>query len=239
MKIGIIGAGNIGGTLARHFAKQGHSVSIANSRGAETLKDFAAENNVKAVSVYEAARENEVVIISIPQLKVLELPKDLFSGVSEDVIVIDTGNYYPLFRDGVHEDLEGDLTNSEWVAKIIGRPVIKVFNSIGSPSLLSKQRKENDPERIALAVSGDNAEHKAIVRDLLNQIGFDDYDNGLLKDSWKQEPGTPAYCMDFTLPQLKTSIGSLGKERTPEVRQQITAQRTAQEQSLIQQIKKL
>lgn len=234
MKIGIIGVGAIGGTLAKHFAKQGHSVSVANSRGVETLKDFATKNNVKAVSVHEAARENEIVIISIPQLKVLDLPKDLFNGVSEEVLVVDTGNYYPLLRDGIYEDLEGDLTNSEWVSKIIGRPVIKVFNSIGATSLLNKGSNENAPERIALAVAGDKANHKEVVRDLLNQIGFDYYDNGLLKDSWKQEPGTPGYCLDYTVPQLKEAMESLGKERTLEIREQIKAQRTEQELSIIQ-----
>jgi predicted dinucleotide-binding enzyme len=126
------------------------------------------ENNVKAVSVYEAARENDMVVISILQLKVLELPKDLFEGVSEHVIIIDTGNYYPLLRNEFHKDLEGDLTNSEWVSKTIGRPVIKVFNSIGAMSLLEKGRVEYDLERIALAVSGDNAAQKQVVRDLLN-----------------------------------------------------------------------
>ena len=233
MKIGIIGVGNIGGTLAKHFSRVGHIVSVANSRGPESLSAFAKENRVEAVSVHEAARENELVIISIPQSKVLELPKDLFEGVSEDVIVIDTGNYYPLLRDEFHEDMEGDLTNSEWVAQTIGRPVIKVFNSIGAVSLAEKGRSKNDPERIALAVSGDNAAHKQVVGDLLNDIGFDYVENGLLRNSWRHEPGAPGYCTDYPLPKLKETLESLGKEKSPEVIGQIRAQRTEQEKSLL------
>src|SRR4051794_25851045 len=100
MKIGIIGAGNIGGTLTRRFAKLGHQVSVANSRGPETLADLAAETGAKAVSIEEAAQNNEVVVVTIPEAKIRELPKDLFANVKQDVVVIDTGNYYPRERDG-------------------------------------------------------------------------------------------------------------------------------------------
>ena len=71
------------------------------------------------------------MVISIPQGRIPELPSDLFEGVSQEVIILDTGNYYPILRNEHNEELEGDLTHSEWVAKKIGRPVIKVFNSIG------------------------------------------------------------------------------------------------------------
>lgn len=233
MKIGIIGAGSIGGTLAKHFSRVGHEVSVANSRGPESLKDFAEENNVKAVTVQEAARENDLVVISIPQGRVPELPKDLFEGVSENVIILDTGNYYPILRNEYNEELEGNLTHSEWVSQFIGRPVIKVFNSIGAASLLELGRPENDSQRIALAVSGDNPAHKQVVRDLLNETGFNYFDNGDLKDSWRHEPGTPAYCTDFTLPRLKESLEGLGTEKTPEVMDQIKTQRTQQEKSLL------
>jgi hypothetical protein len=96
----VIGTGAIGGTLARGLAKLGHQVSIANSRGPETLREFAAEIGAKAVSVRDAARAGDVVILSIPQKAVPELAKDLFAGVPSSVVVIDTGNYYPQLRDG-------------------------------------------------------------------------------------------------------------------------------------------
>jgi predicted dinucleotide-binding enzyme len=93
VKIGIIGTGAIGGTLARGLANLGHQVSIANSRGPETVKELAAEIGAKAVSVRGAARAGDVVILSIPQKAVSQLPKDLFASVPSSVVVIDTGNY--------------------------------------------------------------------------------------------------------------------------------------------------
>lgn len=233
MRIGIIGAGNMGQTLAKYFVRAGHEVSIANSKGAETLEGLASQIGVEAVSVYKGARENELVIIAIPQSGVLKLPKDLFNGVSDDVVVIDNCNYFPLLRDGIMEELEGDLTNSEWVSKNIGRPVIKVFNSINVKSLAEKARPKGDPERIALSVSGDNRTHKEIIRELLDQIGFDFYDNGDLKSSWKQEPGTPAYCMDFSLTKLKEIVGSFYHDKTTKAMEYIKEQRRIYEQYIL------
>ena len=91
MKIGIIGAGMIGGTLVRRWTRLGHEVFIANSRGPETLRELATETGAKAVTRAEAARAGEVVVLTIPQKAVLDLPKDLFANVPKDVVVIDTG----------------------------------------------------------------------------------------------------------------------------------------------------
>ena len=100
MKIGIIGAGNIGGTLARRLAALGHQVSVANSRGPESLAALARESGARAVTVEEAARAGDVVIVSIPLKNISRLPRDLFKGVPDSVVVVDTGNYYPRQRDG-------------------------------------------------------------------------------------------------------------------------------------------
>src|SRR5436190_12231837 len=99
MKIGIIGAGNIGGTLTRRFQELGHKVFVANSRGPETLADLAAETGATPVTVEEAARSGDVVIVTIPEKNIPGLPRDLFAAVSDDVVVVDTGNYYPQQRD--------------------------------------------------------------------------------------------------------------------------------------------
>jgi 8-hydroxy-5-deazaflavin:NADPH oxidoreductase len=106
MRIGIIGAGMIGATLARRLTALGHEVVIANSRGPESLRELATETGARAVTAAEAARAGEVVIVTIPQRAVPELPKDLFAGVPEDVAVVDTGNYYPS-RDGRIDAIEG------------------------------------------------------------------------------------------------------------------------------------
>jgi predicted dinucleotide-binding enzyme len=129
MRIGIIGAGNIGGTLARHLAKLGHQVSIANSRGPESLTALAAEIGATPVSVVDAAKAGEIVIIAIPTKAVAGLPLELFANVPSHV-VIDTGNYHPELRDGHIDAIDQGMLDSQWVAQQIGRPVVKAFNNI-------------------------------------------------------------------------------------------------------------
>ena len=100
MKIGIIGAGQIGGTLTRRLTALGHDVAVANSRGPESLADLAAETAAKPVSVKDAAKFGEIVVVTIPEKNVPDLPRDLFAETQKSVVVIDTGNYYPRQRDG-------------------------------------------------------------------------------------------------------------------------------------------
>ena len=120
MKIGIIGAGQIGGTLTRRLTKLGHEVFVANSRGPASLAGLARETGAKPVSVREAARAGEVVVVTIPEAKIRDLPGDLFAGVPDDVVVIDTGNYYPRERDGRIGDIEAGMTESRWVEHQLG-----------------------------------------------------------------------------------------------------------------------
>jgi predicted dinucleotide-binding enzyme len=94
MQVGIIGAGNIGGTLARQLVKLGQQVSIANSRGPESLSSLAAEIGAAPVSVQDAANAGECVIIAIPTKAIAGLPRDLFANVPSSVL-IDTANYHP------------------------------------------------------------------------------------------------------------------------------------------------
>src|SRR4051812_9684114 len=129
MKFGIICAGMIGGTLARRLTQLGQDVAISNSRGAGTLTAVAEEGGARAAPGREAARNGEIVIVTIPERAVKDLPADLFAGVGDDVVVIDTGNYYPA-RDGSIPPVEQGQPESAWVADQIGRPVIKAFNNI-------------------------------------------------------------------------------------------------------------
>src|SRR5439155_9940629 len=163
MKIGIIGAGQIGGTLTRRLTKLGHEVSVANSRGPESLADLAKETGAKPVSVQEAARAGEVVVVTIPEGKVRDLPRDLFAGVPEDVVIIDTGNYYPRERDGRIGEIEAGMAESRWVEHQLGRPVVKAFNNIYAEHLLERGRPAGTRGRIALPVAGDNKQAKETV----------------------------------------------------------------------------
>ena len=191
MRIGVVGAGSIGGTLARHLAKLGHQVSIANSRGPESLTALATEIGATPVSAVDAAKRADIVIVSIPEKAVADLPPGLFANVPGGVVVVDTGNYYPELRDGRIEAIDRGMLDSQWVAQQIGRPVIKAFNNIYAKSLLEKGVPRGTTGRIALSVAGDSLDAKAAVLRLVDDLGFDPVDGGELDASWRQQPGTP------------------------------------------------
>lgn len=216
MKIGIIGAGHIGSTLARRFVEVGHEVCIANSRGPDTLGEVAAQTGAKPVTAQQAAHAGEVVVVTIPLGKVPELPDDLFAGVPASVVVIDTCNYYPQQRDGRIAAIEGGMPESRWVEQQIGRPVIKAFNNIYAAHLGDKGQPAGAPNRIALPVAGDDAAAKSVVMQLVEQIGFDAVDAGGLAESWRQQPGSPAYAKDFDAAGVRRGLADASPERTPE-----------------------
>jgi predicted dinucleotide-binding enzyme len=218
MKIGIIGAGNIGGTLARRLAKLGHQVSIANSRGPESLAAFAKETGARPVTVEEAARSGDVVILSIPVKNIAQLPRDLFKNVPDTVVVVDTGNYYPRQRDGRIDPIERGTTETRWVADRLGRPVVKAFNNIYARHLLERGKPEGTPGRIALPIAGDDPRAKEVVTRLLDGLGFDAVDGGGLDDSWRQQPGTPVYGTDFDAAGVRRGLQEARRERAAEFR---------------------
>ena len=203
MDIGIIGSGQIGGTLARRLAALGHQVSVANSRGPASLAALAAETGATAATVEQAARARDVVIVAIPESAVPQLPAGSFASTS--AVVIDTGNYYPA-RDGRIAEIENGLTDSEWVARSLGCPVVKVFNNIFAASLADRGVPAGTPGRICLSVAGDDSRAKEVALQLLDSLGFDGVDAGTLAESWRQQPGTPAYCHDLDKAALKAAL---------------------------------
>jgi 8-hydroxy-5-deazaflavin:NADPH oxidoreductase len=215
MNIGIIGAGHIGGALTRRFSALGHKVFVANSRGPETLRDLAAETGATPVSIAEAARRGDVVIVTIPEKNIPNLPDDLFKGVPDSVVVVDTGNYYPQQRDGRIDPIENGMTESRWVSQQLGRPVVKAFNNIYAEHLLKSGQPPGAPGRIALPVAGDDKPAKAVVLNLIDELGFDGVDAGGLDESWQQQPGTPVYGTDFDAEGVREALSRASKERTP------------------------
>ena len=213
MKIGIIGAGQIGGTLTRRLTALGHKVSVANSRGPKSLGGLAAETGAKAVSVEEAARSGELVVVTIPEKNIVQLPRTLFDGVAREVVVVDTGNYYPRQRDGRIDGIEDGLTESRWVEKQLGRPVIKAFNNIYAEHLLKHGKPSAARGRIALPVAGDDAAAKEVVLRLVEELGFDAVDAGGLDESWRQQPGTPVYTADLDSAGVRRALSEAKKER--------------------------
>lgn len=224
MRIGIIGAGNIGGTLARRLAALGHDVSIANSRGPETLAALARETGAKPVTVEEAARAGDVVVVTIPEKSIPRLPAGLFDGVPDDVVVVDTGNYYPQ-RDGRIDAIEEGTPESRWVSQQLGRPVVKAFNNIYARNLLERGKPRGASGRIALPVAGDDRRAKDIVIRLLDELGFDGVDAGSLDESWRQQPGTPVYGAELEAERVRRALGEAKTERPAGFRAAATAGR--------------
>jgi predicted dinucleotide-binding enzyme len=213
VKIAIIGAGNIGGTLTRRFTEVGHEVFVANSRGPESLSELAAKTGATAVSAHQAARDGDVVIVTIPERNISDLPVDLFAGVPDNVVVVDTGNYYPRQRDGRIDQIEAGMPESVWVAAQLKRPVIKAFNDIYAEHLGTLGKPKGTPGRIALPVAGDDVRAKAIVMALVDELGFDEVDAGTLDESWRQQPGTPVYGQDFDARGVRDALARAPKER--------------------------
>lgn len=220
LKIGIIGAGNIGATLTRHFTRLGHEVVVANSRGPESLAELAKETGARPVHVAEAPRGRDLVVVTIPEGKIPELPSGLFKSAPPELIVVDTGNYYPRQRDGKIEAIENGLPESRWVEEQLGHPVIKAFNNIYAEHLANKGQPPGTRGRIALPVSGDDSNAKTVVMELVNDMGFDAVDVGGLDESWRQQPGTPVYAADFDAVGVVRALAEAKQERKPEWRAQ-------------------
>lgn len=204
MQIGIIGSGNIGGTLTRRLRALGHPVTVANSRGPQSLTDLAAQTGATAGAVADAAAA-DVVVVAVPLRAVADLPAEAFAGK----VVIDTTNYYP-GRDGHLEEIaDHGLASSRWSAeRLAGARVVKAFNNIQAEHLLEGGRQPGAPDRIALPVAGDDPEAKRTVLALVAELGFDAVDAGGLDDSWRQEPDTPVYGTDRDAAGVKEGLAS-------------------------------
>jgi predicted dinucleotide-binding enzyme len=216
MKIGIIGAGMIGTTLAQRLATAGHDVAIANSRGPETIDPAATSTGARAVEAADVTAGVDVVIVSVPISRVPDIAS-LVQAAPESAVVIDTSNYYPL-RDGHIQELEDGRVESLWVSEHYGRPVIKAWNAITSQSFAERVSEPGDHDRIAIPVAGDDDAAKATAMALVAATGFVAFDSGSLADSWRQQPGTPAYCTDRTADELPAALAKADAARSPKRR---------------------
>jgi 8-hydroxy-5-deazaflavin:NADPH oxidoreductase len=179
---------------------------------------LAKETGARPVTVEQAARAGDVVIVTIPMKNVPRLPSGLFDGVPEDVVVVDTGNYYPQQRDGRIERIERGTTESRWVSEQLGRPVVKAFNNIYARHLLERGKPKGAAGRIALPVAGDDKRAKDNVIRLLDELGFDGVDAGSLDESWRQQPATPVYGTDLDVEGVRKALAAAKPERSPEFR---------------------
>jgi predicted dinucleotide-binding enzyme len=218
MRIGIIGAGMIGGTLTRRLRALGHEVRVANSRAPETLAELAAETGATPVWAAEAALDADVVIVSIPQKNTPDLAPGIVASAAPGAAVIETNNYYPQQRDGRIEALENGTPESVWVAELLGTPVYKVFNGIYWKHLLERGTPRGEEGRIALPIAGADGPGKDTVMALVDELGFDPVDAGPLEESWRQQPGTPVYGKDYDVERTHKALAEAPPERPAEFR---------------------
>ena len=210
MRVGLIGVGNIGGALAAHFVAVGHEIAVTNSRGPESLATMVRElgEHARAMTVPQAIAFGDVVVESIPFGRYRELPREGWDGK----IVIDTANYYPQ-RDGIFAELEDDsTTSSELVQRhLTGSRVVKAFNAIYAASLRTHGKPPGDPRRQAIPISGDDAEAKRVVAELIDQIGFDAVDAGGLSHGGRvHQRGAALYTKELTKPELQAALAAHG-----------------------------
>lgn len=191
---GIIGSGNIGSAVAQRLRAIGWNVVMANSRGPAALADHAARLGIVPGRLEDAAAVDGFILIATPEHAVAALPHGLFARAPTGAVVLDAGNYYPGVRDGAIAAIDAGLPDSQWVADTIGRPVVKMFNTIHADRIAGSYRPAGAADRIALPIAGDDPAAKARALGLADAIGFDGLDAGPLAESWRQQPGTPVYC---------------------------------------------
>lgn len=211
MRIGIMGVGLIGKTLAKKLSDSGHTVSIADAKGVSEILEIANDAGAKAVDVEDVFTDIQVLILAIPLLRIPELVRTLQVKLADRVVVVETTNYWP-HRDGFIEEIENGTVNSVWVQQQLGRTIVKTFSNIGAYSLLTEGKPKNSAGRIAIAVSGDVQEEIDLVMGLVDDVGFDALDAGSLEDSWRQQACGPAYCTDLPLDELKNARASAIRE---------------------------
>ncbi|HEX8361082.1 MAG TPA: NADPH-dependent F420 reductase [Longimicrobium sp.] len=192
MKVGIIGAGNIGGTAARLLVGAGHEVALSNSRGPESLREQVEGLGPRAhaMTVDDAARFGEIVLLALPWRTPEGLPD---AGLVRGKVVVDATN--PYTESGGLYDLGGSTSSEEMLKRLPGARLVKAFNTIYWEHLASDGRTGLPiPDRRAIFVAGDDTGAKQRVSRLIEEIGFAPVDTGPLREgSRRQEPGAPVY----------------------------------------------
>ena len=209
----------MGCVIAERLTNSGHMVSIANSRGPETLTEVSEKIGARAVAIGDLFERSELVIVSIPQNNIPALSKEVSQLLTDSVIVVDTGNYFPSIRDGRIDSIENGMTESGWVSHHLGRKVVKVFNNITAQSLAENGSPAGSSERVALPVAGDGEQEKNTVMAIVDQLGFDSIDAGGLDESWRQQPGTPVYATDWGKEGVELALSKAVRERSAELRE--------------------
>lgn len=219
MKISVIGAGAIGGNLARRLSEAAHDVLIVDARGLEVVATEVLAAGAQTVDPEAAIADRDVIILSIPFSKQPELA-DHLAKAADDTVIVDTSNYYPSMN-GAVESVDKGQVESVWAAEQLGRPIVKAWNAALAATQQMKGRPAGAPDRIAIPVSADSDVARRIVMQLVDDTGFDPFDAGGLAESWRQQPGTPAYCTELNLEELGQALAAAEKDKAPVTRDRL------------------
>ena len=220
LKIGILGVGNIGKIIALRTAAAGHDVKVANSGDPKTVAADVLATGARAEWTKEVAKDVDVLILSIPFYKMPAL-RPLIASLPKETVIIDTSNYYPgkagyyQGRDPVIAELDKEKSETEWMQEQLGHPVAKAWNNILSETLDKTARAKGHPDRLAIAVAADRPHDLEIAKELVELTGFDAYHTGTIKESWRQQPGAPAYCTDMKASELASALAATERSRLP------------------------
>lgn len=217
---GIIGSGNIGSAVAQRLIAARYRVVMANTRGPASLEEHARRLGVIPGTVEDAVAAQDFIVIAIPEHAVAALGEGLFAQVAPETVILDTGNYYPGVRDGSIAIIDEGLCDSEWVARTIGQPVVKMFNTIHANRIAESFRPSGASDRICLPVAGDERTAKMRAIAMADAIGFDAIDTGTLAESWRQQPGTPVYCTHLPIALARTALTQARREEVTLRRQE-------------------
>jgi predicted dinucleotide-binding enzyme len=221
MKITVIGSGAIGGNLATRLSNAGHDVFVADARGTKAVNEDVLASGARAVEMDAATQDRDVIVLAIP-FSVQKDLADVISGVPATTVVVDTSNYYPAMA-GPIDAVDSGKVESVWSQETLGRPIVKAWNAALAGTQQTKGIPAGTAGRIAIPVAADSSDDRATVMQLVDDTGFDPYDAGVIAESWRQQPGTPAYCTELGYDDLGKALAAAVKDDAPATRDQLMA----------------
>ena len=202
--IGILGSGHVGSNLARAAFAHGYDVVLSNSQGPETIVGLAGELGPKAraATPAEAAAAADFAIVAIPLPAIGRVPVEPLAGK----VVIATINYFPQ-RDGHVPAIDDGITTAPGLlqAHLPASRVVRAFSMINAAEMSGDGHPAGDPKRRALALAGDDPDARRLVAGLYDEFGFDAVDLGGLAESWRVDPGQPAFVVRQDAAELRAN----------------------------------